>query len=257
MIIRTTQEEKGIRTAGLILAEVLTEVGRAVRPGSTTASLDLLAEELLRARGAKPAFLNYKPDGAAYPYPAVLCVSINDEVVHGIPSEERILKEGDTVMLDLGLSYDGFFADAAITVPVGEVDPDARRLLRATREALAAAVTAAKAGARIGNIGSAIEAVARTYGYAVVDELGGHALGRRPHEKPFIPNVGEPGTGAILEEGLVLALEPIFTNGKKAIVLDSDQWTYRTRDGSRSAEFEQTIIVGKNGGDVVTPWVVE
>ena len=255
MIAKKEDEIQNLRTAGKILSEVLQEVAQEAKAGVATAALDLLAEQLIRRAGAVPAFLNYKPAGAAYPYPAVLCVSINDEVVHGIPSEDDVLKEGDIVMLDLGLSYNGYFADSARMVCVGPIDAKTERLFAAVREALSAGVAAARPGGRVGDIGAAIEAVARKYGYAIAEDLGGHALGKTPHEKPFIPNFGKPGTGEKILEGMVLAIEPIFIEGTSgAIVLDDDEWTYRTRDGSRSAEFEQTILVTDGEPEILTPF---
>lgn len=252
MIAHTQEDRDGLRKSGSLLAEILRETAKLVKPGLSTAALDIAAEKMIRARGAVPAFLNYKPDGAAYPYPAALCVSINDEVVHGIPSADRMLKAGDMLMLDLGLSYNGYFADMAMTVCVGECDAAGIKLIKAAREALDAAVGAVRPGVRIGDIGAAISAVAKKHGLGVVEELGGHSLGKRPHEEPFVPNVGTAGQGPELVEGQVLALEPIFTEGSGDVALDDDQWTYRTADGSRSAEFEHTVIVTKDGADILT-----
>ena len=252
MIARAPQEIDNLRTAGRLLGEILRELGKEVRPGVSTASLDLKASEMIEARGAKPAFLGYKQDDSAYPFPAVLCVSIDDEVVHGIPSESRIIQEGDLVMLDLGLSYNGYFADAAVTVCAGTCDEKGNTLIAATQEALSEAVKVIKAGARTGDIGAAIAAVAKKYNLAVVEDLGGHSLGLVPHEKPFIGNVGKMGEGEVLQEGLVLAIEPIFTEGKGDIELMEDQWTYKTVDGSRSAETEHTILVTKDGAEILT-----
>lgn len=252
MIAKSTEDIENLRKAGKILAAALQHVATLVRPGVSTAALDLAAEKYIRDAGALPAFLNYMPEGASSAFPAVLCVSINDEVVHGIPSEERIIAQGDLVMLDLGLSYNGLFSDAAITVCAGTCDEKGTLLIKATEEALAAAVEVAKTGNKTGDIGAAIEAVAKKYKLSVVDELGGHSLGLVPHEKPFISNTGKAGTGEALSEGLIIAIEPIFTEGKPDIYLDSDEWTYRTEDGSRSAETEHTIMVTKNGGEVLT-----
>ncbi len=252
MIAKTPEDFENLRMAGKMLGEVLKELSLLVKPGVTGAALDLAAEEGIRSRGCKPAFLGYKPSGASYPFPATLCLSINDEVVHGIPTEDKVLKEGDLVMLDLGLSYNGYFADAAITVSVGEADEKASRLLNATREALSAGVKAAQVGGRIGDIGAAIEEVAKKYGYSTAEDLGGHAIGKKPHEQPYVPNLGPKGSGERIVEGLVLALEPIFTEGDGKITLDDDEWTYRTRDGSRSCEFEHTILVGKEGAEILT-----
>jgi len=252
MIAKTKEEIQNLARAGKVLAEALRHVAALVKPGVTTAALDLAAEQFILDAGCVPAFLHYKPDSASYPFPAVLCVSINDEVVHGIPSEGRVIQEGDLVMLDLGLSYKGYFSDAAITVFAGEADAAGKKLADATKEALAAAIQVVKPGARIGDISAAIEAVAKKYSFAVVEELGGHSLGRTPHEKPFVPNVGKAGKGEVLVEGLVLAIEPIFTEGKADIELDPDEWTYRTVDGSRSAETEHTILVTKDGAEILT-----
>jgi methionyl aminopeptidase len=252
MIAKTEDEIKNLRKSGKILADALRHVATLVKPGVTTAALDLAAENFIRKAGALPAFLNYKQEGSVYPFPAVLCVSINDEVVHGIPSETRIVQEGDMVMLDLGVSYNGYFSDAAITVFAGEGDAAGKKLVEATQEALKAAIKIIKPGVRVGDIGAVIQAVAKKYKFAVVEELGGHSLGKVPHEKPYIGNVGTAGKGEVLPEGLVIAVEPIFTEGKADIELDADEWTYRTADGSRSAETEHTILITKNGCEVLT-----
>jgi methionyl aminopeptidase len=252
MIATTTEELQNLRKAGNILAEALRHTAGLVVPGVTTAALDLAAEKYIRDQGGIPAFLNYKQDGAAYPFPAALCVSINDEVVHGIPSETRVLQEGDMVMLDLGVSYNGYFSDAALTVFAGAADEAGQKLVDATKEALQAAIKLLKPGVRAGDIGAAIQAVAKKYGFAVVEDLGGHSLGLVPHEKPYIGNVGKAGKGEVLPEGLVIAIEPIFTEGKGDIVLDDDQWTYHTVDGSRSAETEHTILITKNGAEILS-----
>jgi methionyl aminopeptidase len=252
MIATKQNEIENLRISGRLLAEVLDEVCAMVAPGVTAAALDLAAQAEIEKRGAKAAFFGYKPDGASYAFPATLCVTINDEVVHGIPTEEKILKEGDLVMLDLGLSYNGYFSDSARTVFVGKGDEAGERLIKATREALNAGIKMAKPGNTTGDIGAAIEEVAQKYGYAAAEDLGGHALGTQPHEAPFVPNYGPKGAGEELVEGLVLALEPIFTEGNGRIVLDDDEWTYRTEDGSRSCEFEHTILITKNGAEILT-----
>jgi methionyl aminopeptidase len=252
MIAKTTEEIAGLRAAGKLLGEALRELALLVKPGVNTAELDLAAEKFIRDHGAVPAFLNYKPEGASYAFPAALCVSIGDEVVHGIPSEERTVEEGDLVMLDLGLSLNGYFADAAITVCAGECDEKGRVLIEATEEALREALKVARPGARTGDIGAAIQAVAAKYGLGVVEELGGHSLGKVPHEAPFVPNTGTAGKGHVLEEGLVLAIEPIFTEGAGDVELMEDEWTYVTADGSRSAETEHTVLITKNGAEILT-----
>jgi methionyl aminopeptidase len=252
MIVTTTEELQNLRKSGKLLADTLRMLKKEVKPGITTAHLDLLAEKMIRDGGGKPAFLNYKQEGSIYPFPAVLCVSINDEVVHGIPSEERVIAEGDLVMLDLGLAYNGYFTDAALTVVAGNGDEKGKKLIEATEEAFKAALKVISPSARMGDIGAAIEAVAKKYNLAVVKDLGGHSLGLVPHEPPFVGNFGKAGTGEVLQEGLVLAIEPIFTEGEGAIELLDDQWTYVTRDHSRSAETEHTIVVTKDGAEILT-----
>lgn len=252
MIATTKAEREALRTAGRILSGVLKDTVLQVREGVSTAALDLFAEHAIHARGAVPSFLNYQPEGASYPYPAALCVSINDEVVHGIPNAERMLKSGDVVTIDLGLSYQGYFVDAARTLVVGHVDDDAARLVAATAEALDAAIVAAKVGGHIGDIGAAVVRVARAHKLGVVEDLGGHAVGRAVHEKPFIPNDGVQGQGERIVEGMVLAIEPMLAEGKGAIVLDEDEWTYRMADGKRAAHMEETVLVTKDGPELLT-----
>ena len=201
----------------------------------------------------RSCFLGYTPEGAPRPYPATLCVSINDEIVHGIPNEsDKVLKEGDIVGLDLGLSHDGIIVDSAITVPVGKVSDESVRLMRATKDALDAGIAAAKSGAHIGDISHAIQQEIEQSGFRVVRELGGHAVGDKVHEEPFIPNYGRKGEGELLTEGMVLALEPISAAGKAAVVVAPDGYTYRTKDGSRSAHFEHTILIEKDGARIIT-----
>lgn len=268
MIATTAEEIKTLRAAGRILAGVLLDVEKLAKEGVSTAELDLAAEHAIKARGAVPSFLHYQPDGAKYPYPAALCVSIDDEVVHGIPSAMRKLRNGEVVSFDLGLSYNGLFVDAARTVLVGSVvvaqksgekslgaavsDPQAHTLINATREALRAAIAAARVGGHVGDIGAAISRVARNHGLGVVEDLGGHAVGKAVHEKPFIDNQGKEGEGEEIVEGMVLAIEPMLAEGKGAIVLDKDQWTYRMRDGKRAAHFEDTVLVTAAGPEILT-----
>lgn len=254
-MIATTQEEiENLRISGQILSDTLKALAMLARAGTTAAALDLAAEKMIHVGGGTPAFLNYKPSGTKHPFPAALCVSVNDKVVHGIPSEDTILKDGDIVSLDLGVNYQGYFSDSAITVCIGECDEAGKKLINATREALASGLATIKPGSHTGDIGAAVAAVAARNNLGVVEELGGHAVGYAVHEKPFIGNVGRVGQGEKIVEGHVLAIEPIFAEGKGAIVLDADGWTYRTRDHSRAAHFEQTIIVTKNGIEILTPF---
>jgi len=252
MIVRTEEERKILREGGRRLAYILSETAKTVGPGVSTKKLDILAHKLIREGGDEPAFLNYQPDGAKYPYPASLCVSVNDEVVHGIPSEKRILKEGDTVSLDLGLKHRNLFTDMAITVPVGNVDAEARRLLKATREALEKGISAARIGNRVGDVSYAIESFVRPHGYGIVEVLSGHGVGRKIHEDPYVPNFGKPGTGPKLEVRMVIAIEPMINLGTKNVILEKDGYTFRTADGKKSAHFEHTILITESGPEILT-----
>ena len=253
MIIKNETERENLIEGGRRLAAVLETLRAKVAPGVTTEELDDLAEAMIRDGGDEPCFLGYTPEGGNRPYPATLCVSINEEVVHGIPNElVKTLKEGDIVGLDLGLTHNGIIVDAAITVPVGNVTEEAKKLLRATEEALAAGILAAVPGKHVGDISHAIQEVIEGAGFKVVKELGGHGVGDVVHEDPFIPNYGRKGEGELLEEGMVLALEPISTAGKASVVLSPDGYTFRTKDGSKSAHFEHTILLEKNGARIIT-----
>jgi len=253
MTITNDTERENLIEGGKRLAAVLAALGAKVAPGVTSEELDDLAERLIRDGGDEPCFLGYTPEGANRPYPATLCVSINDEVVHGIPNESaRTLKEGDIVGLDLGLRHNGVIVDAAITVPVGQVDDETKKLLRATEAALARGIAAAVPGNHVGDISQAIQKEIENAGFSVVKELGGHGVGESVHEEPFIPNYGRAGQGELLEEGMVLALEPISTAGKASVKLAPDGYTYRTRDGSRSAHFEHTILLEKDKARIIT-----
>jgi methionyl aminopeptidase len=224
-----------------------------VAPGLSTHTLEDEANRLIAELGDTTAFLDYTPEGAPRPYPATLCVSVNDEVVHGIPNEDpRTLKEGDIVSLDLGLIHEGYVVDSALTVPVGKTDPVAYSLMNATHESLERAMEAARPGNRIGDISHATEKAFVGTGFSVVRVLGGHGVGAHVHEEPFIANFGHPGTGEEIVEGMVLAIEPIANEGKASVVIGNDGYTYRTKDGSRSAHFEHTIMVGKDGAEVIT-----
>ncbi len=253
MIITSDTERADLIEAGKRLASVLRALKAKVAPSVTAEELDDLAEELIRTKGDEPCFLGYTPEGAPRPYPSTLCVSINDEVVHGIPNESvKVLKEGDIVGLDLGLTHNGIIVDAAITVPVGEIDQGVKKLLDATERALAKGIAAANPGKHIGDISYAIQKEIERAGFKVVKELGGHGVGDLVHEEPFIPNFGRPGEGELLIEGMVLALEPISVAGKSAVTLAADGYTFRTKDGSRSAHFEHTILIEKGGARIIT-----
>jgi methionyl aminopeptidase len=251
-LIKKPEDIELLRESGRRLAGVLDALAKAVNPGISTLELDALAYKLITDAGDKPAFLHYKPQGAIRPFPNTLCISVNDEVVHGIPRADHILKEGDTVGLDLGLSHLGMFTDSAIRVAVGEISKEDRRLLEATKEALHLGIKAARGGNRIGDIGSAISFSIAKAGYSLVEELGGHGLGYKAHEPPEVPNIGTAGTGRKLEPGMILAIEPIVNAGKADIIIDSDKWTIRTQDGSRSCQFEHTILITEGDAEILT-----
>ncbi|MFM2331123.1 MAG: hypothetical protein RLZZ26_630 [Candidatus Parcubacteria bacterium] len=253
MTITSDTQRADLVEGGRRLALVLEALRAKTAPGVTTEELDDLAEQMIRDGGDEPCFLGYTPEGADREYPATLCVSINDEVVHGIPNESvKTLREGDIVGLDLGLSHNGIIVDAAITVPVGEIDDANKKLLAVTDKALTAGIAAAMPGKHIGDIGSAIQKEIEDAGFKVIKELGGHGVGELVHEEPFVPNFGKPGAGPELVEGMVLALEPISSAGKAAVKLDPDGYTIRTKDGSRSAHFEHTILIEKGGARIIT-----
>ena len=252
MILKTPDERAAIIEGGRRLGVVLDELAKATKAGVSTLELDQLAEKLIRDGGDVPAFKGYTPDGVSYPYPATLCISVNDEVVHGIPKADVRLREGDIVSLDLGLIHEGLILDSALTVPVGQTDKQSYALMDATRESLEAAIKAARPGRRIGDISHATERAFQGTGFAVVKILGGHGVGRHVHEEPFISNVGHPGTGPEIVSGMVLALEPIANLGKASVRLMPDDYTFRTYDGSRSAHFEHTILIEDDETLVVT-----
>jgi len=252
IIIKTKAEIEILREGGKRLAQVLQKVGEKVKPGISTWELDQYARNLIKEMGDEPAFLNYCPDGAKKSYPAALCVSVNDEVVHGIPSKNKILKEGDIVSIDCGLKHRGLFADHAITFPVGEISLSSKKLIEITKKALEAGIWAAKCGNQIGDISSAIESIARPYRYGVVEVLAGHGVGKKIHEDPYIPNFGKAGTGIKLIPGMVLALEPMFNNGTKYVLIDDDGYTIRTADGKKSAHFEHTILITDSEAEILT-----
>ncbi len=245
--LKSPAQIEGIAAAGAIVAEVLEMAAGAAVPGRTTAELDETAEAAIRERpGAVPAFKGL------YGFPATLCTSINEEVVHGIPSSKRSLRAGDILSVDVGVKYDGLYADAAVTVPVGEVTPAVEHLLGATRDALDAGVGAAQAGARLGDLGWAIQSRVEAAGYSVIRELVGHGVGEAPHEEPQVPNHGVAGRGLRLQPGLVIAIEPMVNQGRREIRTLEDDWTVVTADGQLSAHFEHTVAVTEAGPRILT-----
>lgn len=254
MIITDEATRARAKESGKRLATVLAELKARTKPGVSSRELDDAARELIKAAGAEPVFLGYRAEGERRSYPAAICLSVNDMVVHGIPNEDEfVIEDGDVVSIDCGIIYDGVVTDSTVTVIAGTAKEEDARLLAAAIEALAAAVAAAKVGNRVGDISSAIEAVAKKYGVGVPTELGGHGLGNKLHEDPFIPNVGKRGAGAELHEGEMLAIEPIFTAGNPRLVFDDEKgYECRTKDGSRAVQVEHTVIVGKDGGEILT-----
>jgi methionyl aminopeptidase len=253
IIIKSQREIEILREGGKRLAHVLDVVEKAVRPGISTKELDEISLSATFEMGDKPAFLGYQPYGADFPYPGAICLSVNDEIVHGIPKSERILKEGDIIGLDMGIIHGGLITDSARTVAVGHISEKAQKLMDATKHALEIGISAVRIGGHVGDIGYAIEQFVRPLKYGIVRELGGHGVGREVHEDPYIPNFGvKKGIGAKWKEGMVVAIEPMLNEGKRGIVLDKDGYTYRTADRSLSAHFEHTIAITKDGVEILT-----
>jgi methionyl aminopeptidase len=245
IVCRSASELERMREAGRLVGEVLAELMAHVAPGVTTADLDALAEKRITRAGAVPAFKGY------HGYPATICASINEEVIHGIPSGRRMLNEGDVLSIDVGASLNGYYGDSAITLPVGQVSEEAATLLRVTEESLHKAIECVRPGGRISDIGHAVQHHVEAYGFSVVREFVGHGIGQRMHEEPQVPNYGEPGRGPRLAEGMVLAIEPMVNAGKPAVKVLADGWTAVTRDGGLSAHFEHTVAVTADG-----PWIL-
>ncbi|PKQ19258.1 MAG: type I methionyl aminopeptidase [Actinobacteria bacterium HGW-Actinobacteria-6] len=245
IVIKSPVEIEMMREAGRITAKALRLVGEAVRPGVTTRALDKIAEEYIRSEGAKPAFLGY------HGFPATLCTSINEQVVHGIPGK-RMLTEGDILSVDCGAVVDGFFGDSAMTFAVGEVNPEARALMDATRDSLDAGIAKMRADMRLYDIGAAVQQVAEAAGFSVVREYVGHGIGRAMHEEPQVPNFGQAGKGVQLKPGMVFAVEPMVNAGGYEVRSLDDGWTVVTADGSLSAHFEHTIAVTEDGPVILT-----
>jgi methionyl aminopeptidase len=245
ILIKSAREIEIMRQAGRIVATVLAELKSQVKPGMKTKALDEIAQRETEKLGAVPSFKGY------HGYPASVCISINDEIVHGIPGN-RIMNEGDIVSIDFGVIYNDFQGDAAVTVGVGSIAPEAEKLLETTENSLIAGIQAAHAGARMGDISSAIQDYAESRGYGVVREYTGHGIGRNMHEDPQIPNFGIPGQGPLLKKGMTFALEPMVNIGDWRTRLEDDNWTVKTSDGSLSAHFEHTIAITDEGSEILT-----
>ncbi len=249
IILKTPQEIAIMREAGRINALALAAVREAARPGVTTAALDAVAEAVIRSHGATPAFKGYP---GPYPYPATITVSINDELVHGIPSEKRRLHEGDIVSIDCGTIYKGFVGDSAFTMGIGEISPEAQRLLAVTERALYVGIEHLRPGNRVGDVSAAIQRYVERHGFHVTREYTGHGVGREMHEGPAVPNYGTPGRGVLLRAGMVVALEPMVLIGTPKTRVLPDRWTVASADGSLTAHFEHTVAVTEDGPYILT-----
>ena len=248
--LKTDEEIELLRENNILVSQTLAEVGRHIKPGVTAKQLDKIADEFIRSHGATPAFLGYQG------YPASITVSVNEQVVHGIPSDKVVIKEGDIVSVDIGTFMKGFVGDSAYTFAVGEIADDVRQLLEVTKEALYRGTAQAKAGNRVGDISAAVQDYAESFGYGVVRELEGHGLGRKMHEEPGVPNYGSRGRGPLLKEGMVICIEPMITMGNRAVVFERDGWTVRTRDRKPAAHFEFAVAIRKGGPDVLTDFTI-
>jgi methionyl aminopeptidase len=248
--LKSRDEISRMRAASAVVAEVLTTLRDHARPGVSTGELDAIAEDLTRKRGAKPAFKGYVVQGRTFHHS--VCISINDEVIHGVPSKKRVLKEGDIVGLDFGVSIDGYYGDSAMTVPVGTVSPAAQRLMEVTKAALHAGIDAVRPGNYIADVSAAIQDVAESAGYSLVREFVGHGIGRKLHEDPQVPNYRTGTRGVQIKEGLVIAIEPMVNEGTAEVYLRDDGWTAVTRDGRLSAHFEHSVAATADGPYILT-----
>lgn len=246
VVLKSSKEIEKMRRAGKVVREVLELVRGHVRPGATTFDLEKAAEGRLKELGVKAAFKGY------HGYPCVLCTSVNSEVVHGIPSKERVLQAGDIVSVDFGVVIDGYFGDAAITVPVGDIDAEAARLLKVTEASLKAGIAVVKPGATLGDVGFAVQKVVESEGFSVVRDFVGHGIGVQMHEDPQVPNFGKAGQGMKLKAGMVIAIEPMVNAGKPDVMVLEDGWTAVAKDGSMSAHFEHTVAVTATGSSILT-----
>ena len=243
-----------MRKAGKIVADVLDMIASMIRPGISTGHIDEAAEELIRSAGAIPAFKGYRVPGIPSPFPAAVCASVNEEIVHGFPSRDRILAEGDIFSIDVGTCYSGYYGDAAYTYPVGKVSPEREKLLAVTRESLEKAVQSARAGNTLGDIGYAVESWVTPRGYGLVRDYSGHGIGTHLHEPPQVPNYGRPGRGITLKSGMTIAIEPMVMAGGEDVIVGDNQWIVLTADRSDAAHFERTVLIKDGEPEILTPW---
>lgn len=244
--IKTAEEIELIRECNLLVSTTLAEVGKHIKPGISTLELDVIAEKYIRDHGAIPGFKGFQG------FPATLCTSVNSQVVHGIPTKEALLQEGDIISVDCGVVKNGYYGDTAFTFPVGEIKPEVRALLKVTRESLFLGIEKAVEGQRVGDIGHAVQKHAEAHGYSVVRELVGHGLGKKMHEEPEVPNYGRRGTGVKLKKGMVICIEPMINMGRRQISQGADGWTVSTADNKPSAHFELAIAIDKGEADILS-----
>ena len=251
IFLKTEDELALMRQANQLVGRTLGELARHIKPGVTTLQLDKIAEEFIRDNGAIPTFKGF-PNPYGGPFPASICTSVNDAVVHGVPNDRTVLRDGDIISIDCGTLLNGFCGDSAYTFCVGEVSDDVRELLRVTKESLYLGIKAAQAGHHLGDISYAVQSHCEAHGYGIVRELTGHGIGREMHEDPQVPNYGRRGNGVMLKASMCIAIEPMITQGKRDIWLDQDRWTIRTRDGKPAAHFEHTIAVCKGQAEILS-----
>ena len=252
--IKSAEEINLMRIAGRVTAEVLMIMRENVKPGISTGELDKLAEDHIRKNNGIPAFKNYRPSLSMTPFPGTICASINEEIVHGIPSYDRILQEGDILSVDVGACINGFFGDAACTYPVGEISAERQKLLNATEEALNLAIKAAISGNTVGDIGWAVESYIKPLGFGIVRDYTGHGVGKKLHEAPQVPNYGLPNNGVTLQTGMTIAIEPMIMAGNEETKTADNGWTVLTVDGSDAAHFERSIVILDDGPEILTAW---
>jgi methionyl aminopeptidase len=251
IFLKTEDEIELMRKANLLVGKTLAEVGKHIKPGVTTKQLDALADEFIRDHGAVPTFKGF-PNPYGGPFPGSICTSVNDVVVHGVPNEETVLKDGDIISVDCGTLLEGFNGDSCYTFCVGEVSAEVKQLLKVTKESLYRGIDVAKAGNHIGDIGNEVQNHCESFGYGIVRELTGHGIGREMHEDPQVPNYGRRGNGTMLKAGMCIAIEPMITMGNRAIYMMPDRWTIRTRDGKPAAHFEHTIAIRKGKAEILS-----
>ncbi len=253
-LVKKEDEICRMRRAGGVVADVLKKMREMVRPGVSTLDLDEAAEDLIRREGGIPAFKGYRVPGIPTPFPGTLCTSINEEVVHGIPSKTRVLQEGDIVSVDVGVKLDGYFGDAACTYAVGSISPLRRKLMDTTLKSLHAALAVARAKNTLGDIGHAVETVVLAEKFGLVRNYAGHGIGKKLHEFPQVPNYGKPRTGVTLTAGMTIAIEPMVMTGNEEVIAKSDKWTVVTADGSDAAHFEHSVVIRQGEVEILTPW---